>query len=67
MLRERYEPINLFEFVPALAATVDPVLTQLDHLLEDDQLFQLVKADLLQPFPQTSWNGRPSTPVEVLL
>ncbi len=67
MLRERYEPINLFEFVPALAATVDPVLTTLDHLLDDDQLFQLVKADLLKRFPQTSWNGRPSTPVEVIL
>jgi hypothetical protein len=46
MLRERYPAINIFEFVPALAARIDPVLTQLDHLLEDDQLFQLVKAVL---------------------
>lgn len=57
MLRERYAAINIFEFVPTLAATVDPVLTRLDHLLEDDQLFQLVKADLLQRFPpdQLEW------------
>jgi hypothetical protein len=25
---------------------LDPVLTQLDHLLDDDTLFQAVKADL---------------------
>lgn len=67
MLRERYVPMNVFEFVPALAASVDPVLSKLDTLLDDDRLFQLVKTDLLKRFPQTSCNGRPSTPVEVIL
>jgi transposase, IS5 family len=67
MLRERYAAMDLFELVPALSMTVDPVLTKLDDLLEDDQLFQLLKADLQKRHPQTSWNGRPSTPVEVIL
>jgi transposase, IS5 family len=67
MLRGRYAPLNVFEFVPALSATVDPVLTKLDHLLDEAKLFGLVKADLQQRYPQTEHNGRPSTPVEVIV
>jgi IS5 family transposase len=67
MLRERYEPMNLFALVSALSLTLDPVLTQLDRVLDDDTLFQAVKADLAQRFPRTPIDGRPSTPVEVLL
>src|ERR1051325_5831040 len=67
MLRERYEPINLFEFIPALGMETDPVLTQLDILLDDDILFVAVKADLIRRFPRTSSFGRPSTPIEVIL
>ncbi len=67
MLRDRYEPINLFDLVPALGLAMEPVLTRLDKLLEDDCLFQLVKADLSRRFPRTRLDGRPSTPVEVIL
>jgi transposase, IS5 family len=67
MLRDRYEPMNLFDLVPALSMALDPVLTQLDRLLDDDTLFQAVKADLAQRFPRTPMEGRPSTPVEVIL
>jgi IS5 family transposase len=67
MLRERYTAMNLFDLVPALSMTLDPVLTQLDRLLDDDTLFQAVKADLAHRFPRTLIDGRPSTPVEVLL
>lgn len=67
MLRDRYEPMNIFELVPALSFTIEPVLAQLDKLLDDDALFQQVKADLARRFPQTRSNGRPSTPVEVIL
>jgi transposase, IS5 family len=65
MLRERYDPINLFEYIPALGMETDAVLTQLDTLLDDDVLFQAVKRDLCRRFPRTSSFGRPSTPVEV--
>jgi transposase, IS5 family len=67
MLRDRYDPMNLFDLVPALSMELDPVLTQLDHLLNDDTLFQAVKADLATRFPRTLIDGRPSTPVEVIL
>jgi transposase, IS5 family len=67
MLRERYTPMNLFDLVPTLSMALDPVLTQLDRLLDDDTLFQTVKADMARRFPRTLRDGRPSTPVEVIL
>jgi transposase, IS5 family len=67
MLRERYTPLNLFDLVPALSRALDPVLTRRDRLLDDDTLFQAVKADLAHRFPRPPIDGRPSTPVEVIL
>jgi IS5 family transposase len=67
MLRDRYEPMDLFAFVPKLSLAMDPVLTELDRLLEDDVVFQRVRADLAKRYPQTLTRGRPSTPVEVIL
>jgi IS5 family transposase len=67
MLRDRYEPMDVFAVVPALSFTLDRVLAQLDSLLDDDTLFQTVKADLAKRFPRTLIDGRPSTPVEVVL
>lgn len=67
MLRDRYDRMNIFELIPALSSAMDPVLTQLDHLLDDDPLFRTVKADLAKRYPQTLVNGRRSTPVEVIL
>jgi hypothetical protein len=48
MLRERYDPMNLFEYIPALGMATDAVLSQPDSLLYDDVLFQAVKADLVR-------------------
>lgn len=67
MLRDRYEPLDLFALVPALGMALEPVLAQLATLLDDDTLFQLVKADLAKRRPRTRIDGRPSTPVEVVL
>jgi IS5 family transposase len=67
MLRDRYEPQNLFELVAALSLKMEPVLARLDKLLDDDMLFQSVRADLAQRYPHTQQTGRPSTPVEVIL
>jgi transposase, IS5 family len=67
MLRDRYEPMNLFDLVPALGMQLDPLLLQLDQLLDDDALFQAVKADLAKRFPRTLSDGRPATPIEVIL
>jgi IS5 family transposase len=45
----------------------DPVLAQMETLLDDDGLCQAGKADLVKRFPATATDGRPSTPVEVSL
>jgi IS5 family transposase len=67
MLRDRYPPVDLFALVPALALAFEPVLARLDALLDDDALFQAVRADLARRRPHTCETGRPSTPVEVIL
>src|SRR5438874_4466701 len=67
MLRDRSQPVDLFALVPALELRFEPELAELDQLLEDDQIFQQVKADLSRRRPHTTETGRPSTPVEVIL
>ncbi len=67
MLRDRYAPQDLFALVPKLQLALDPELAQLDRLLDDDELFQRVRADLVRRRPHTATRGRHSTPVEVLL
>src|SRR5688572_16806432 len=67
MLRDRYTPVDLFALAPQLTLAFEPVLARLDTLLDDDGLFQAVRADLARRWPQTLVTGRPSTPVEVLL
>ncbi len=67
MLRDRYEPLDLFALVPKLHLELDPELAQLDQLLEDDALFQRVRTDLAKRYPKTTTRGRHSTPVEVIL
>jgi transposase, IS5 family len=67
MLRDRAAPVDLFAMVPALELRFEPELAELDRLLNDDQIFQQVKADLSRRRPHTTETGRPSTPVEVIL
>src|SRR5947208_365474 len=67
MLRDRYEPMHVLALVSAPGMELDAVLTELDHLLDDDTLFQAIKADLARRHPRTLTDGRPSTPVEVIL
>jgi IS5 family transposase len=67
MIVDRYDPINLFELVPKLNLQFEPELAHLDQLLDDDELFNLLKADLLRRYPHSGRLGRHSTPVEVIL
>src|SRR6202022_3446477 len=67
MLRDRAAPVDLFALGPALELRFEPELAKLDRLLEDDVIFQQVKADLSRRWPHTLETGRPSTPVEVIL
>jgi|SRR5579862_1589027 len=67
MLRERYEAENIFERVQVVGLAMEPVLTNLDKVLDEDGVFQGVKTDLGRRYPQTLRRGRWSTPVEVVL
>jgi IS5 family transposase len=67
MLIDTHQAEDVFARVPELAAQIDPVLHVLDGLLEDDELYQQVRADLGTRYPHTLVHGRHSTPVEVIL
>ncbi len=67
MIIDRYDPVNLFEMVPKLSLDMDAELSQLDSILDDDVLFQQVRADLVRRYPNATTHGRHSTPVEVIL
>jgi transposase, IS5 family len=67
MIVDRYDPVNLFELVPKLKLDFEAELAHLDELLDDDQLFCVVKADLIRRHPNSKRLGRHSTPVEVIL
>jgi hypothetical protein len=61
MIVDRYDPVNLFEMVPKLMLEMDPELAELDELLDDDVLFTLVRADLIQRYPNSARLGRHSS------
>ena len=67
MLRERYAKRNLFDEIEGISLGMEPVLTALDKLLDEDGVFAAVKGDLSQRYPKTLVTGRGSTPVEVVL
>src|SRR5262245_23981288 len=67
MLRNRHDRTDLFALVPQLDLRFDPVLEQLDGLLDDDEVVEAVRADMARRSPRSRSRGRPSTPVEVVL
>src|SRR6266487_4452174 len=67
MLIDRYPKEDIFARVPKMTQRIDPVLRQLDRLLDDDGLYQQVRHDFGQRHRYTLVHGRHSTPVEVLL
>jgi IS5 family transposase len=67
MLVNCYPPEDVFARVPELAPRVDPVLRQLDRLLDDDRLFEQVRSDLVLRYRLTAIHGRHSTPAEAIL
>ena len=67
MLIDRDAPEDVFARVPELADQTDPVLIQLDHLLDDDDWYGQVHDDLARRSPLTLAHGRHSTPAEVIV
>lgn len=67
MLIERSAPEDVFAQVPEVAHLTDPVLKELDRLLNDDELYQQVRAGCGKRYRFTLVHGRHSTPMEVIL
>jgi len=67
MLVDRYDAEDVFARVPQMAQRIDPILKELDQLLDDDQLYQQIRGDCGKRYRLTLVYGRHSTPVEVLL
>jgi transposase, IS5 family len=67
MIVDRYDPVNLSELIPELRLQMESELAALDRLLDDDEIFLAVKADLCRRHPNSERLGRRSTPVEVIL
>ena len=67
MLQDRYETDKIFERILEQTNEMDPVLAQIDVLLEDEELYQLMRSDFAKRYPKTEVTGRKSTPVEVML
>ena len=67
MLIDRYPKEDIFARVPKMTERIDPVLQQLDRLLDDDEVYQQVRSDFGKRHRSTLVHGRHSTPVEVLL
>jgi IS5 family transposase len=67
MLIEKHEKDNILVRIPGLTLRLSPELAAIDWVLEDEELFCMIRDDLAKRYPQTLTAGRNSTPVEVLL
>jgi IS5 family transposase len=67
MLIDKHEADNILERIPGLTIKMNPELTAIDHMLDDDELFCMIRDDFSQRYPKTMTAGRNSTPVEVIL
>jgi len=67
MLINKHEADNIFRRVPGLTIKMNPELLAIDEMLDDDELFGMMRNDLARRYPQTESRGRKLTPVEVIL
>jgi IS5 family transposase len=67
MFQDRFEIDKDFEYIIKPTIEMDPVVAQINELLDDEELYQLIRNDLAKRFPLTEVPGRISTPAEVIL
>ena len=67
MLCDSYAEDKLFANIIQLMPPMDFELAAIDQYLEDEELFQLIRADFSKRWQNTLLTGRNSTPVEVVL
>jgi IS5 family transposase len=67
MLIDKHEADNIFNRVQGFTIKMSPELAAIDRVLDDDELFNMIRSDMAQRHPKTLTAGRNSTPVEVIL
>ena len=67
MIVDRYDPMKHFELVTKLELEMEPELARHDGLLDDDVIFERVRADLRVRHPNSAKLGCHSTPAAVIL
>ena len=67
MLIDKHEADNILKRIPGLTIKMSPELAAIDQVLDDDELFCMIRDDLAQRYPKSLTAGRKSTPVEVVL
>ena len=67
MLIDNHEADNILKRISGLTIKMSPELIAIDQVLDDDELFCMIRDDLAQRYPKTLTAGRKSTPVEVVL
>jgi hypothetical protein len=59
MLHEKYEAdTNFWEITQKLAIEMEPELAAIDKLLDDDELYQIIKQGFSKHYPKTLVTGR---------
>jgi IS5 family transposase len=67
MLVEHYATDKRFEEIAKHFPKMNAELDKIDRYLEDEKLYQMIRADLSKRYPKTTETGRNSTPVDVVL
>ena len=52
MLWNRYETDKFFEYISEHTIHMDPILAQIDELLEGEELYQLIRSDFAIRYPK---------------
>jgi hypothetical protein len=58
MLRDKYETDKFFETILEMAIEIEPILLKLDKILDDEELYRLIREDLSQRYEKTTKTGR---------
>jgi hypothetical protein len=51
MLIDRYDTDNILKLIPRLTIKMNPELAAIDRVLDDDELFRMVRGDLTRRYP----------------
>ena len=62
MLVDRYEADKFFDEILKMTTEIEPILLKIDEVLDDEELYQLIRKDMGKRYKKTTQTGRNSTP-----